>query len=260
LPFAYLPDHPQDDPAAAINGLLQALRLWNRAVDTISKVAPVEAVKDVSSESDNPFLVEATDGTSMDQKKTNGTFSSPSMPHRSTLRLPALDGIEWRVAHGLIVNLFALTQAYLARGSPREAEYFAQQARDVAESLNTPAMAGRALARVGEIYLHLHQVEDSHASLVKAAEFAAGTAGPDTAEISRLRAEYSRLHSNEKEAQQLYEQAMAMLEELDITFATLDGQSAGCVLQPYLITLILMVLQSWAVHRWVIAQFFQDHH
>lgn len=216
----------QDDPSAAINSLLQALRLWNRAIEMLSKVVPAEPTKAADDDTDNPFLEKPTSNDAKTQAKTN---EKPSSPRKVTPRLPALDGIEWRVAHGLLVTLFALTQAYIARGSPREAEYFAQQAKDVAESLNTPAMVGRALARIGEIYLHLHQVEDSHTSLVKAAELAADTAGPDVAEIRCLRAEHSRRHSDGKHAQQLYDEAMNMLEELDTVFAALDGQALRCV-------------------------------
>ena len=203
---------------------MQALRLWNRAAETLSKIAPVSAPPGETTDSDNPFLSEPAPNT---RKTTDsGKHASIASPGKTTPRLPALNGIEWRVAHGLLVTLFALTQAYVSRGSPREAEYFAQQAKDVAESLNTPAMVGRALARIGEIYLHLHQVEDSHASLARAADYVAGTAGPDAAEIRRLRAEHSRLHSDGTEAQRMYEEAMAMLEELDGVFAALDGQVA----------------------------------
>ncbi|GJE92064.1 cysteine peptidase C50 [Phanerochaete sordida] len=216
--------YSRDDPAAAIDGMLQALRLWNRAVETLAKVVPPEPTQTVESDSDNPFLEKPSGGNTKTPPKPN---EKPSSPKKVMPRLPALDGIEWRVAHGLLVTLFALAQAYLARGSPREAEYFAQQAKDVADSLDTPAMVGRALARIGEIYLHLHQVEDSHASLTKAAELAADTAGPDVAEIGRLRAEHSRRHSDGKHAQQLYDEAMNMLEELDSVFAALDGQAAS---------------------------------
>ncbi|KIP07348.1 hypothetical protein PHLGIDRAFT_30059 [Phlebiopsis gigantea 11061_1 CR5-6] len=217
--------YSRDDPSAAINGLLQALRLWNRAVDTLSKIAPVSAPSEGAADLDNPFLAEPAPRTG--KTTDNGKLANIASPSKTTPRLPALNGIEWRVAHGLLVTLFALTQAYVSRGSPREAEYFAQQAKEVAESLNTPAMVGRALARIGEIYLHLHQVEDSHASLAKAAEYLAGTVGPDAAEIRRLHAEHSRLHSDGTEAPQLYEEAMAMLEELDGVFAALDGQVAS---------------------------------
>lgn len=208
--------------------MLQALRLWNRAIETLSKVAPADSVKTAEDDADNPFLERPASDAAKAQVKANEKSLSP---RRITPRLPALDGIEWRVAHGLLITLFALTQAYVARGSPRQAEYFAQQAKDVAESLNTPAMVGRALARIGEIYLHLHQIEDSHASLTKAAELAADTAGPDVAEIRRLHAEHSRRHSDGQHAQQLYDEAMNMLEELDNVFAALDGQVGRCVLQ-----------------------------
>ncbi|EKM60615.1 uncharacterized protein PHACADRAFT_203784 [Phanerochaete carnosa HHB-10118-sp] len=214
--------YSRDDPAAAINSLLQALRLWNRAIEMLSKVVPAEPTKAADDDTENPFLEKPTTHGAKTQAKAN---EKPLSPRKIIPRLPALDGIEWRVSHGLLVTLFALTQAYIARGSPREAEYFAQQAKDVAESLNTPAMVGRALARIGEIYLHLHQVEDSRTSLVKAAELAADTAGPDVAEIRCLRAEHSRRHSDGKHAQQLYDEAMSMLEELDSVFAALDRQA-----------------------------------
>ena len=213
----------------------------------LSRVAPAETPKIASSESENPFLVEPADESS-ERKDVNGTPSTPSSPRKITPRLPALDGIEWRIAHGLLITLFSLAQAYVARGSPREAEYFAQQAKDVAESLNTPAMVGRALARVGEIYLHLHQVEESHASLMKAAAFAAGTAGPDAAEINRLRAEHSMLHSDGKQAQQLYEQAMSILEDLDGVFATLDGQMAWYVYLCFVCADVYLFVLALASH------------
>ncbi len=125
--------------------------------------------------------------------------------------------------------LFSLTQAYLARGSPREAEYFAQQAKDLAASLNAPAMVSRALARIGEIQLHQGLLEESHASLVAAAELVVDTSGPDAAEIQRLRAEYSRRNSDGQGAQQMYEEAITMLEELETLFGTLDGGNVGYV-------------------------------
>lgn len=210
----------------AINGLLQSLRLWNRALDSLSKLAPPSPTKKADDDSDNPFLTK----DSTPQGADSGAPDSGRLaPRKEYPPLPAANGIEWRIVHGLLGTLFALTQAYVARGSPREAEYFAQQAKDLAESLNTPAMVGRAFARLGEIYLHLHQVKDSHAALVRAGQLMAGTAGPDAAEVRRLHAEYTRMHANGKRAQQLYDEAISMLEELESVFTALDGQNVAYV-------------------------------
>ncbi|KAJ3553303.1 hypothetical protein NM688_g3687 [Phlebia brevispora] len=214
--------YSRDEPATSIDGLLQSLRLWNRALDTLSRLVPPPPKAKGSDESDNPFLTDEAKA-SINGKVDSHEEAPP--PTKTLQRPPAVNGLEWRIAEGLLGILFALVQAYLARGSPREAEYFAQQAKELAESLDAPAMASRALARIGELQLHIGSLEESHASLTKAAALAAHTAGPDAAEIRRLLAEHSRRSADEKGAQQLYAEAMSTLEELDNLFVSLDGSS-----------------------------------
>ncbi|OJA09463.1 hypothetical protein AZE42_11142 [Rhizopogon vesiculosus] len=78
--------------------------------------------------------------------------------------------MEWRMVEGLLSTLLTLTQAYFTCGSSREAEYFAQQAPDLAESANAPTMAVRALMRKGEIQLCRRQLDAGRDSSFKAAE------------------------------------------------------------------------------------------
>lgn len=200
---------------ASINGLLQSLRLWNRAFDTLSRLAPPSPSKDPNE--DNPFL------------QTESKPASPSTDNSLILKLPGMSGIGWRIAEGLLNTLFSLTRAYVSRGSPREAEFFAQQAKDLSLSLNMPAMVSRAFSRLGEIYLHLGQLEDSHTCLVEAAKLVSDAGGPDAAEIRRLRAEHSRVNENKKDARQLYDEAIVMLEELEQQFTIIDGHVVGYV-------------------------------
>ncbi|KAI0700451.1 peptidase family C50-domain-containing protein [Cytidiella melzeri] len=212
--------YTRDDPVASINGMLQSLRLWNRAFDTLSRLAPPSSsAKKPGEGSDNPFFVEAQE-TPAPNAETAGV-------ERFFQRLPALRGIGWRILEGLLSTLFSLTRAYVSRGSPREAEFFAQQAKDLAVALNMPAMVSRALSRLGEIYLHLGQLKDSHACLAEAANLVADAGGPDAADIRRLHADHSRLNANKEGAQQLYDEAIAMLEELDQQFTTIDGHALG---------------------------------
>ena len=171
----------------------------------------------------NPFLADKAKETATDQRPDRA--GSPSSGKQSQ-GLPALNGLEWRIAEGLLTTFFSLIQVYVARGSPREAEYFAHQAQALAESLRTPAMGSRAFARLGEIQLYLGRLQESYGSLTRATELASDISGPDAAEIQRLRAEYNRRSSDEKGAQQLYEEAMTMLEELDEMFKTLEGTQA----------------------------------
>lgn len=214
----------QDDPVTSINGMLQALRLWNRAFDTLSRLDPSPSFSKSEQNSDNPFL-------GAPKGATEGTQSAANDERQMTRKLSgkssALSGIWWRIAEGLLNTLFSLTQAYVARGSPREAEFFSQQAKDLSLALNMPAMTSRALARLGEIYLHLGQLNDSHSCLVEAATLISDTAGPDAAEIHRLNAEYNRMSENNEEAQHLYDEAIAVLDKLEHQFVSVDGHHAG---------------------------------
>ncbi|KAI0344016.1 hypothetical protein BDW22DRAFT_1114942 [Trametopsis cervina] len=218
--------YARDDPVTSINGMLQSLRLWNRAFDTLSRLSPPSIYgKATASDADNPFLQEQK------QPVANHTPSSSTAESQSIQRIfersPFLRGIGWRILEGLLSTLFSLTRAYVSRGSPREAEFFAQQAKDLSIVLNMPAITSRALARLGEIYLHLGELNDSHSCLTEAATMVSDASGPDAAEIRRLHAEHSRMNANQKEAKLLYDEAIGMLEELDQKFTTIDGHALG---------------------------------
>lgn len=148
-----------------------------------------------------------------------------SFPQRSSL-----SSLELRIASGLLSTLFSLTQAYFARGSAREAEYFAQQAHDLAESLHAPAMICRALSRMGEIKLRMGQVDEAHDCLRKAADLIGDIGGVEAVDVVRLRGEVLmkvRMEDGQDvdQAKVMYEEATKMLGELDITFSALEGGS-----------------------------------
>ena len=145
-------------------------------------------------------------------------------------RRPPIDGMEWRISEGLLSTIFALTEAYYLRGSAREAEYFARQAVELAEELNVPAVHARALARRGEVQLHMNNLEDAWASISRAAELVCDSPGIDTADIRRLKAEYSARTSEDDQEQggnAAFEETVAMLEELDASFRQFDGLAFG---------------------------------
>ncbi|KAJ7741576.1 cysteine peptidase C50 [Mycena maculata] len=209
--------HSREDIAASLESLLQSLRLWNRAVDTLARLNP-PASKPV--EEDNPFNMSSVQSALPDGKNVDHAEQSTSprvFPRRSSM-----GGLEWRVSEGLLATLFALCEAYSTRGSAREAEYFAQQAFDLAQSLNAPALAGRALAKKGELQLHQGLLKDAHDSFMQAAKLLQNLPGMDTADIQRLCGDYNQMSSQDKDAQQLYEEATKMLEELDQTFGILE--------------------------------------
>ncbi|KAJ7709735.1 peptidase family C50-domain-containing protein [Mycena rosella] len=210
--------HSREDIAASLEAMLQSLRLWNRAVDTLARLNP-PASKPV--EENNPFDMSAVRDAL--PNGGNADHAEQLVPPKVFPRRTSMGGLQWRISEGLLATLFALCEAYFTRGSAREAEYFAQQAYDLAQSLNAPAMAGRALAKKGELQLHQRLLEDAHATFMQAAELLQNLPGKDTADIQRLCGDYNQLSSQDKNAQQLYEEATRMLEELDQTFGVFDG-------------------------------------
>jgi separase len=125
---------------------------------------------------------------------------------------------------GLLSTLLTLTQAYFTRGSSREAEYFAQQALDLAESVNAPTMVARALMRKGEIQLCQRQLDAGRDSLSKAAELLQDLPGVDAADMRRLKGDWNRLNEQDQDARDLYEEASAKLVEVETMLASIEGR------------------------------------
>lgn len=78
----------QDDPTAALTGLMQSLRLWNRAVDNLSRTVSAKAPA-AKTASPNPFKVAPP------------TVADEPLPEKPSQRFPErvmVDGVQWRLA------------------------------------------------------------------------------------------------------------------------------------------------------------------
>ena len=144
------------DLYAELEGRLRALRVFNRAVDIVGRlrVSPTSttasstvAEKKGSSEGGlkgDPF--------GMEDLKSALPSSVPLQPesNSSAPRTP----LEWTLTTYLITTLLSLSKTYMHRGSPREADYFAERAAEVANGLggiaghNARARAGTRRAEV----------------------------------------------------------------------------------------------------------------
>lgn len=211
---------------ASLEGLLQSLRLWNRAADTLIRLNPASRSQTTTTDESDPFgmsnLKEAllSGGTSKDLE------DKPTLTKNSNRRLTT-DGLEWRISEGLLSTLFSLSRVYHLGGSAREAEYFAQQAADIAEELNLPAMVSRALAKKGEVQLQMGKLEDAHANLTRAEELLCGMPGIDTADVRRLKADYQQRTMQQESVEQEFSGTVIMLEELDAAFRQFDNFAFG---------------------------------
>ncbi|KAI5895597.1 uncharacterized protein SCHCODRAFT_01122301 [Schizophyllum commune H4-8] len=203
----------RSDVPAALDGLLRSLQLLNRAMDGFMRFYAASKTKPV--EEDNPFQVAQADDA--------GPPGPDSSSKASSSRNSSLGSDGYRVAEAQLDTLFALSAAYLSRGSAREAEYFIIQALDLSESLNAPPMVSRALAKKGEILLLLGDLENSHDALMQATQLLPTITGDDAVDLRRLQGDYTQRSNQDEGALQLYEEAIAMLEELNQTFTALDG-------------------------------------
>ncbi|KAF8958159.1 peptidase family C50-domain-containing protein [Flammula alnicola] len=215
-----------DDIYASLAGFLQSLRLWNRAVETLSRLNPPSRTANASSESD-PFEMSSLK-EALPSSGSGASMQANKAEKKPAERRPLSDGLEWRVSEGLLSTMLSLSQAYYLRGSAREAEYFARQATELAEQLNVPAIISRALAKQAEVQLHMGHMEEAQANLTKAAELLSDMPGIDTADIRRLRAEYNmRAVGEEEDMQQTFAETVSMLEELDTAFRQFDNLASG---------------------------------
>ncbi|KAM5541905.1 hypothetical protein V8D89_004634 [Ganoderma adspersum] len=219
LSYAAIQD-ARDDPTSSLQGLMQALRLWNRAIDAISRLQPSTPKQPAD---DNPFEI-----TPKQPEDSKNALQEPRvLSSRASNPEVLLDSSGWRLAEGLLSTLLSLSQAYAARGSAREAEFFALQTKDLAESLHAPVMISRAMAQHGELQIQLGLLQEGHQSLMRAAELVMHLKGPDAAEVRRLQGRYSVLSADSKGARQLFEEATSLLDELGNMFVALDGTSGA---------------------------------
>lgn len=207
----------------SIEFLLQSLRLWNRALDNLSRLNPQPSTK--PAKDDNPF-----DMSNLKQALPSEAAPLPD-PKPQTVIPPQrhLDNSILRISEGLFTVLFDLTQAYLHRGSAKESEFFITQALDLAQALNAPAMLSRALAKQGEVQVRLGNFKEGYESLVKAGEVLSGVPTIDSVEVVRLTAECREKMGGEGEgdAQVLYGRSMDLLTEMDAAFEKYEGAAFG---------------------------------
>jgi separase len=217
----------QGDMVTGLEGMLQSLRLWNRAIDTLARLrSSANSTPAPAAAPEDPFAMQTVKDALTSIELQQGPQAEGNPKNRNANH-KQIDGLEWRIVDGLLNTLFSLGHAYLVRGSPREAEYFIQQAQDVAQSYNAQAMVSRALSRKGEIQLHQGLLEVGYNSIIQAAELLQDTLGVDAADIERLRGDYNHLSEKEDDAGDLYLKATAILEELDKVFTSFDADPTG---------------------------------
>lgn len=211
--------HSKNDVVGALCTMLQSLRLWNRAIDALSRLNPSRrSASKTTQEDDNVF--EASNNATP-------TSDQPAMPSSANRASIPADALSWRLLSSLLATLLSLSQIFFARGSAREAIYFAQQALDLAQATKASVVAARALTLRSEVLLGQGELFASKEELVKAAQLLEGLPGVDAADVQRLRGDYEALSDagQEQNPKESYERAWKMLDELEGMLAAIDGRS-----------------------------------
>ncbi|KAL5499098.1 ESP1 [Sanghuangporus vaninii] len=209
----------KNQPVIALKALLQALRLLNRATDTLARLNSTRKpdgssdpfamsdVKDTLPGSDGPIAV-------VECGARGSTKSPQSLVH--------LDALEWRIANSLFETQLALSRAYALRGSVREAEYFEQQAEELAHVLGSPTMTLHALLQKSELKMGLRSMESSLTTLEEATRLAPGADGLHEIDVHRALGDRLLLCSHEKEAQGEFDLAAGTLAKATKRFGSFD--------------------------------------
>ena len=130
---------------------------------------------------------------------------------------------------GLIGILFPLADAYLTRGSPREAEYFLKQVQALGESTQLPIIESRALTRMVEVQLGLGHLEEAVTLLEEAASKLGEWTALDNVDLQRLLSRYNERADDFEAATELAVKALETLHELNGEFQRFDGHISGYV-------------------------------
>ena len=212
----------------ALCTMLQSLRLWNRAVDALSRLNPSSGFASKATQEDaNPF--EAT-------SNPPSAGNPPSAPSPTCSPQTPIDALSWRLLPSLLSTLLSLAHAFFTRGSPREALYSprealysAQQALDLAETTKATTVAARALTIRSEVLLGQGELEESREALGKAAKLLEKLPGVDAADVERPRGDCQALpegtaEGQEESPQENYERARKMLDDLEGILIALDGR------------------------------------
>ena len=205
----------------ALCTMLQSLRLWNRAVDALSRLNPSSGFASKATQEDaNPF--EAT-------SNPPSAGNPPSAPSPTHSPQTPIDALSWRLLPSLLSTLLSLAHVFFTRGSPREALYSAQQALDLAETTKATTVAARALTIRSEVLLGQGELEESREALGKAAKLLEKLPGVDAADVERPRGDCQALpegtaEGQEESPQENYERARKMLDDLEGILIALDGR------------------------------------
>ena len=198
-----------------MKALLQALRVLNRAAESLARLNP-EPKK--GSNDVDPFAMSEIK-ESLQSTQSSGSSTTAAKTRRT--RVP-LDGLEWRISNALLETQLSLAQTYAVRGSAREAEYFQEQAEELARVLGSSALLIRSLILKAELKMALGCPHDANSVLEEVMELSRNAGYLNEADIHRSIGDHLVASSMEADADSEFKQAAETLTKTQIAFDDLE--------------------------------------
>ncbi|GAA5845459.1 hypothetical protein JCM5353_003517, partial [Sporobolomyces roseus] len=192
------------DLARSLAPAMQAVRLYNRALGNISRLETSQkASRDqvpLFTAPPNDHITPLNDFPSQSRKPTDITAGG------------AHAGLSWQIAEQLAQSIIRASNLYFVRGSPKDAEFYATQAIDLARDLSSDRMIARATASRVEVRILIGNSNGADIDLKYIEELIEATSCPEAVELRRLRADLHLRNSLQQQAYSLCLDAQKSLE------------------------------------------------
>ncbi|GAA5908652.1 hypothetical protein JCM5296_006001 [Sporobolomyces johnsonii] len=195
------------DLARSLAPATQAMRVYQRALNNISRLTPSAKPSSPDSNPSDTFTAPPNDHVTPlndlvpASRKRNGFGSGGPQA-----------AVSWQLAEQLASSILRVASLHLTRGTPKSAEFYALQAREFAQELGSARLVARATALRAEVRLHAGKLEEAAEDLAVVEGIVGTHSCPEAVEAQRLRADLHLRNSLRREAYQMYLEAQTSLE------------------------------------------------
>ncbi|GAA5958016.1 hypothetical protein JCM21900_004746 [Sporobolomyces salmonicolor] len=195
------------DLARSLAPATQSMRVYQRALNNISRLTPSLRASSPDSDPSDTFIAPRTDHV------TPLNDLVPALRKRSRFGPGGPQaGVSWQLAEQLACSILRVASLHHTRGTPKSAEFYALQAREFAQELGSARLVARAAALRAEVRIHVGKLEEAAEDLAMVEGIIGTHSCPEAVEAQRLRADLHLRNSLRREAYQLYLQAQTSLE------------------------------------------------
>ena len=207
------------DLARSLNPALQALRVWTRALSNISRLSAKESPITVA----DAATAFTAPSTGVSKAALPEHAAATGKKYGVSLNGPSA-GLSWQLGDALGAAMLRVAALYSLRGTPKSAEWYADQAVEFAADVGSGRLLARAVLARAQVRMLAGRVDDAAIDLTRAqTELGSGTC-PEAVEAHRLAAELHLRQRLNAEAHSYYVEAQRSLD--GFVQAAAEGETA----------------------------------